>query len=60
MDMFLKLNDETVDHRNVAPGLPPGHEIQVTKDDLPEEEADDDATAGDMGDFVDAIDGDDY
>ena len=41
--------------------LPEGHEVTVTKDDLPEEDEDGEQTAGDMGDFAASIGGkDDY
>ena len=49
-----------IDPRNVAPALPPGHTVKVTQDDLPEEDKDDAGAAGSMGDFTDAIGGDDY
>ena len=50
----------TLDPRNVAPALPKGHVVKVTKDDLPAEDKDSGEAGDSMGDFVGNIAGDDY
>lgn len=41
--------------------LPEGHVVTVTQDDLPDEDEDEEETAGSMGDFAASIGGgDDY
>eukprot|EP01050_Picozoa_sp_SAG11_P008370 SAG11_NODE_735_length_7452_cov_26.426629_9_plen_221_part_00 len=54
-------SDEKLAAAEYGTKLPEGHVVTVTQDDLPEEDEDDAATAGSMGDFASAIGGgDDY